>query len=430
MIALRAWMRSPSLLASILAGVMILPFFFLVVRTPSVFEGGLLFSGHQWLTTGEFIYGPAYPPGIPLLFAGLEFFLGSLSSLAAVLVQLFVYIAGALLWERVLRIWFSEGRQRLVVLLISFANPYFLWLVLTSKDTAFEWFATAFFFFALIPFLSSRPVGRRAILNILLLGLAMTIGILVRATLGPIFMSIILVACVLGARELRAQLGRGILICALFFLGFLGYQVVRYDYLGLSSTMGVNMYLGQHPLYQYAHPQHDLDVFLAPAISTEIADGYSPQGDRAFRELALREIVSDPVRFVAVSLRKTLWHWVNFEKIPQLSANSRILQVSTGRLEIATDTMRYAPSLLYTMYKIFYIPAFILALFFWVRRRAWRSTIILTGVPMVILWPILILTFPDTRFKIVAEVVLMAFIAFELFPILHPSSFLSKKKIG
>lgn len=413
MFDLRALTRSSMAAAAVFAGVLVTPFLWIVHRAPETFEGGLLLSGRGWLATHTFALGAAYPPGIPLIFAGIEFLGGPLSPFQAVLFQAVFFIVGALAWWKLIGYFFENPKHRWITYGCSLVNPYFLWLVLTSKDTAFEWFSTTIFFLALFGLVRSTPQDRKNGWRILTIIILFSLGISVRVVLVPILLGVLLVAFWITPTH-RRSLGNAAMGCLFVIALFLSYQRATYGYSGLSTTFGYNFYLGQHPLYEYTHPQFDIDVFLAREIPSMISNEYSAAGSDTLQKLAIAEIKADPIRFVGISVRKTIWHWFNFEKIPNLSANTRIIHQEGARLEIATDPIRSVPSLVYSLYKLFYIPAFFLSIFFWIKRRGWRDRVTLFLVPLLVLWPVVVLTFPDTRFKIIAEVLAVAFIVHEL----------------
>lgn len=400
-----------SLKAVTIAAIFIAPFFWLVTRFPGVFEGGLWHSGSQWSQTHQFLTGAAYPPGIPLFFAAAESLVGPLTATSALFLHAVLFLGGGLVWWRVLGAWIERPLWRWGTFLFSLANPYFLWLVLTSKDTVFEWVAIVSFFWALTSFtrLPEKALGKSVCLLVLLIVL-FAFGMLARTALVPIFLAL-LFAAILFASAYRRQLGAALLCCLGLVGGFLGYQRAVYDYTGLTSTFGYNFYLGQHPLYEYTHPQYDIDVFLAPVVASLVPDPYSVTGDRVLRHLAMEELKKDPIRSLALAVRKTIWHWGNAEKIPNLSANAVLLEEIGDYFVVKSDRIRSVPSLLYSLYKVVYLPLFIIALFFWMQRRTRRDPAILFLVPLIALWPVVVLTFPDTRFKIVGEVVAVAFIA-------------------
>ena len=65
----------------------------------------------------------------------------------------------------------------------------------------------------------------------------------------------------------------------------------------------------------------------------------------------------------------------------------------------------------YLLYKIVYVPLFILAPALLLVGRRWRETEWwLLLMPLVAVWPLAVITFPDTRFKIVPEMLLVPWI--------------------
>jgi len=100
---------------------------------------------------------------------------------------------------------------------------------------------------------------------------------------------------------------------------------------------------------------------------------------------------------------KSVWHWFNLEKIPNytsptyMEADGRVARLA--RISIV-------PGLAYVIYKLFYLPPFLFSLISIMRKKI-QSGYALLCAPLLGLWPVVVLAFPDTRFKSNAEMVVL-----------------------
>lgn len=406
--------RAP-LLATAIAFLICTPFLWYVFTHVGSVESGFVHAAHDLLAGKPFGYLGAYPPGIAWLYAGFLFFLPSFSAAHAAVFQTLVFATGAGLWWWLLRRLLPTPQTAWLAWGLSLLNPYLVWTAITSKDTSFEWLALVAFFALLWQIILPSSVASKRSSHVHALGLVALFftGLLLRVSIAPVALGALLLALLLVPKQ-RRVLATTFAACVVSLVGLCALQARATGYIGLSTTMGLNTWYGQHELYEVAHPNHDIDVFFpesAPPIQDPV---YSANGSRILFALGVARIKADPFTFFARSVRKSAWHWFNLEKIPNLTSETRLVDVRESTLTITTGPINHLPGMLYTLYKLVYLPLFFIALVLFLLKRTWRDPSLVFLAPMVALWPIALLTFPDTRFKIVAEAIACAFIAQQL----------------
>lgn len=391
------------------------PLFWYALAHPSVFEAGFLHAGQDLLAGKAYGYLGAYPPGIPLFFSALLWFAPGLSAQGALVAQLLLFAVGASLWWICIETHLEERWLRIATWILSVANPYLVWTALTAKDTVFEWVFVVVFLGCLIPLTGKHPTRlEHRLWWSLGASAAFLAGLLMRVSMAPIAL-IALVLSMVASPRARQPILMGILIaCSLTTFGFIRWQAKASGYTGLSSTLGLNIYYGQHPLYEAIHPTYDIDVFLDARVPESDVPPYSAKGSQALLALGREAIMNNPLAFVARSLRKSVWHWLSLEKLPHLTSATRLVDANNGTLTIQYQTPNQIAGMLYLVYKLLYLPVFLLGLVLWAAGSSKRTASIIFLAPMLALWPIAVLTFPDTRFKIVAEAVALLFIAIQI----------------
>ncbi len=295
--------------------------------------------------------------------------------------------------------------------LFALLNPYFFWVAFQTKDTSAEFLFLSFVLW-LIVYLIQKPedvllrkkylYGFGLLLSAACLSLSRVTGFFVVFTL---FLLLIW-------RFSKEKKRRFFTICAgvftLFTLLFCLYNYIIAGAFMLATNGGINLYIGNHPAYLHGHPHYDIDVFINWDFR-ELDNIAHPgsQHHREFSQKAREFILADPVAFVYRVIRKSVWHWFNLEKIPNYSTRST-LHDKTEKLWIAhlDRHMNLMPSVAYLLYKIFYLPVFLLSGIALAYKKI-DSRYILLYSPLFGLWPLVVLTFPDTRFKICAEVIVV-----------------------
>lgn len=343
-----------------------------------------------------------YPPLVMLLILGLRYlgvdavnpWVFNLSLLALGLAAVWILAAFLL----------KETRDAFIVVLLALLNPYFVWTLLLSRDASAE---LLFLSLTLLLAVISRRAAENAaprtknLLGFGVLGGGMLLS-LTRVT--GFFVAFTLFLLALGQSQRRQERRFWLFILAafgVFTLAFCAYNYLRVGSFTLATNGGYNLYLGNHPAYLHAHPHYDVDVFLARPAGAEHFESLSEaERDKAYTRKALRFIADDPPAFLYRLLVKSIWHWFNLEKIPNYTTLSfmedRALIVHLAPIDVL-------PGLAYFLYKLAYLPLFIYSVILIFRRNIDRLYALLYA-PLLGLWPVVALTFPDTRFKINAEI--------------------------
>ncbi|MBP7005629.1 hypothetical protein KBB27_00700 [Patescibacteria group bacterium] len=378
-----------------------------LLRARIVPEGGFFLEAQKMLATGPIPDTNAYPPLLRTTYWALMKLLHipSLNQWAVYSVGFF--LAGGAFYWLLLQLEITQ-KSRFWIFVFAMLNPYFIWLTLTSKDTALEACFSFLFFGLVLKIASSQKYSSVRMVDVAaLLGLVL-VGLLTRLTtvFPALLVCFLLVIFMRQAKQkLFAITGTGVLLIA---LGYCGIHAINYGSFSLSNNFASNFYFGNHPLYDYAHPRNDLDIFLPNDL-----DGVYAQAEatHTLTQLTVQRITQNPSAFAVRVIEKTLWHWFNFEKIPNLSSNTMALSATSDQLVLRVSPIRYFEMLPYLVYKFFYVPAFLIALFalgILRERKLFIHALLL--VPLFALWPIVVLTFPDTRFKIVGEMMAVPFI--------------------
>lgn len=286
----------------------------------------------------------------------------------------------------------AVSRMALCAILL---NPYFFWLTKSSHDTVLQ-FAV---FTAALNYVIERKLVVYSFIAVL--------GSLVRSTDIFVFSGL---AVLMYVRERRSIWG---LFPALYIL-VIAFNLVAYGSAAPSLNGGYNIFLGQNPLYAVAHPRYDIDEFFEreghsdprELFGTALTPRTEMQLDRDYRNLGLSFLHENPQRFLYTSAIKLENWFFNYEKVPNLSGefylskDGRAIVIATVRNDL------FVANAIYVAYKIFYNFLFAAAIFFLILtpRYALRSPYLVLLLPMFFVVPVILLAFPDTRFKIVYEV--------------------------
>jgi hypothetical protein len=371
-------------------------------------ESRFLADAEQWVQHGLSPATDAYPPLVTWFYALLLTLLGATTTLNLTWVHAAWFaLSAALFWVFLGELLTSKG-ERLCVFLLAYANPYFVWLCLTSKDTVFEACALFWFFAAVMRVMRSDrvPSWRQSAAWVLLPALA---AFFVRITAGITALAVTALASALTTRAKRKVFVGATIGLAMTLVGYGTVNRVRYGAFGLSYTFGLNVYYGNNALYDYAHPRHDVDVYLPPPVPQ--SEVFTPSANRRLTQMGVDYMKAHPLETFARIAEKSVWWWFNFEKVPNLASNTELVSYDRPFLTVKTSPIRYLPMVAYLVYKIVYVPLFIVALavFLGTRRRRTPEWWVLL-MPLVAIWPVAAITFPDTRFKIVPEMLLVPWI--------------------
>jgi hypothetical protein len=349
--------------------------------------------------SGTFPRSAAYPPLIPAILIGVRAL--GLPPLDPWLFNLATAWAGMLALYGLARRALGAALPALAAALLALANPYALWTFLLSRDAGSEFLFGGLMLWAAIS-AAKREVEGKPALGVMLLALLAGIALgLTRVTGFFIAIAVFLIAFLISrtARQRRswAFALAGVVASALLLCAFNWRQVGAFR---LATNGGYNLYLGNHPAYLHAHPHYDVDVFLGAVAQAEGLDGLpEAERDSAYTRRALEFIRADPAAFGLRLVLKSVWHWFNLEKVPNYTSPSLLSADGQTAHLAAIDVL---PSLAYVLYKLIYLPLLLLAMLLLFLGRIESRMWLLFG-PLLGLWPVLALTFPDTRFKIDAE---------------------------
>lgn len=358
-----------------------------------------LASAESAWRAGSFPQSAAYPPLIPALIMTLRG--AGLPLPDPWLFNLVAAWAGLLVLYALSRRALGAPLPAFAAGLLALANPYALWTFLLSRDAALEFFLGGLMLWAVVSVVRREAEGRRAgSLVWLSLAAAVALGF-TRVTGFFAAAAVFLIALVIsrspGLRRGWALALLGLTTSALLLCAFNLRQAGAFR---LATNGGYNLYLGNHPAYLHAHPHYDVDVFLGPVAQAEGFEGLpEAERDQAYTRRAIEFIQSDPAAFALRLALKSAWHWFNLEKIPNYTSPSLLQPDGQTALLAPIDVL---PGLVYMLYRLFTLPLFVAVLVLMGMRRLERHVYLLIA-PLLGLWPVVALTFPDTRFKIDAD---------------------------
>lgn len=163
-----------------------------------------------------------------------------------------------------------------------------------------------------------------------------------------------------------------------------------------------------------AHPHYDIDYFFEhegfsdPRVLFGISRTTENEGqlDFRYRDLGFSFLRESPQRFLYTSAIKLENWFFNFQKVPNLSGRFFLTKDQRGIVVESVRSNMLAADAAYVAYKTIYNLLFAVALFIAVMapRYALGSRYLPLLLPMFFVAPVILLTFPDTRFKIVYEI--------------------------
>ena len=344
-----------------------------------------------------------YPPGILLLVKAIQSIGIPVNHFIFKCVILFLWFFTTYFLLRYLD---GDGWFSLITLTAMILHPYFIWTAIMSYDAAAECFFATCSFFLLLKLYEHPP---EKYLNAVLLcaGLFIVLAFtaVMRATNFLIIGILLFVLFVYGGDKAK----RFFLVLCIAFMAyaliFCFYNYKRTGAFTLSTTFGYNVFIGNNKAYLHGHPKYDIDIFFnkerREALIGNQTKGLSEgQKNKYFLKASIAEIRADIPAFIYRCIVKSFWHWFNIEKIPNFPAPDTYL--SHDGTKIYIGEIKVSTSLPYVIFKIFYLPLFIAALYFMVTgKMSLKYSVFI--IPYFALWPVVVIMFPDTRFKIVAE---------------------------
>jgi len=346
-----------------------------------------------------------YPPGIPILLGFIQFL--GLEDIDPFAFNAVLLNAGTFVFYVLSKRIMATTLYSFLSVLLMTVNPYFVSTALLGRDVASEFLFSGLVFLSLFAYYkASSKTWRKAVL--LFLAILTTSVALSLARVTCFFVvSATLALSIVVFRPGRIFFFSLLIAFVCFTLLFMYYNYRLVGSFTLSTNSGINLYIGNHPLYLHGHPHYDIDVFLGKErIKRELEETRAnsmteTEEDAYFRKKAVEFIKSDIRGFLYRILVKSVWHWFNVEIVPNYTCHAYF--DSEKDMIILESKINFLTNLAYVIYKICYLPLFILSIFFLFNGRIDRLLVVFY-MPYLALWPIVALTFPDTRFKIVAEV--------------------------
>lgn len=379
----------------------------------------------MWESSGEIPQTAFYPP---LMLWISRFLLLVGVPLLPLFFNSFFILLGVIAFYYFNYIIFRSIKWSFITTLLGVFNPYFIWTSLITRDTAGEFFFLVLVMISLCKLFFSRYEDNalnksdfKHAFCVIIFGTALMLArvtgfFMVMSTLLLCLLFFIVLKKILAIR-LFSFLIISYLLSTLLFC-FYNYKVA--GIFSLSTNSGYNIYIGNHDGYLHGHPHYDIDGFMESVrdrpVQKNEASSYTSLSDEQkelnyfYTKRGTSFIYSDPIGFIYRSLVKTNWHWFNFEKIPNYNVSASYGNSGKTINISKIDSVNLLPNLFYMIYKYLYIPLFCYSLFSLFQGIVFRGFFIFLG-PMLGLWPVVVLTFPDTRFKISAEVFLVSFIA-------------------
>mgnify|MGYP001592008877 FL=1 len=275
-------------------------------------------------------------------------------------------------------------------------NPYFIWTAMLSNDTGPEWVWLLCVVLGILLVWKKQDVHLRSATWVIAIGAFASV--LTRVTGLFIIGAILLSAWFFVGRTVRHRLIPGAISLFIGVMVLCTWNLFQVGSFTPSTNGGINLYFGNHPAYLQGHPQYDIDGFLGEVSQQDVDSRASEvEQDRLYRVKGRQFILNDLTAFIYRGLVKSEWYWVGFEKIPHYSVPV-VLRSDTQTVHLLP--LSFQQPLFYMLYRIACLGFIAWALL----RRApavFPHWLIWSG--WVGLWPIMVLTFPDTRFRLPLE---------------------------
>lgn len=305
-----------------------------------------------------------------------------------------------------------------VTLITFLSNVYLFWNFKSSQDTVYEFAFVTISVYALI-----KKRFSLAIVSLFLL-------FQVRSGYWLLF---VLVVFIFIFKRKSLNLKKNIFILSFGLLVFSSvFNFVSYGTLSPSNTSGQTLYFGQNKYFYLGHPSYDIDTFLSVGghmtpkgfSNKELWNRDLTELDNIFKQQALDDIRNNPESFIQNTLIKLDNLFFNFQKIPNLpgtywlSENGKQVNIEGEGLDL-----KYAlGNLAYFLYRLISIMLLIYSVSLWLYFRKSFKTgelyfTLWSFLPILSILPVCLVFYEDTRFRIVAESLLIPASAYLLIKI-------------
>lgn len=287
---------------------------------------------------------------------------------------------------------FEDSKVSTLTVYLTMFSPYIAWSVYVGPEVALDIFSISLLLF----FASKIYVKGFNLKYLVAFALAGSLATSVREPSLAVFSALLLFLCFRG-RLTRSQLLLGSVVFLVGISPLLIWNYSQTQSLTLSTRLGENLYLGNHPYYLTGHPKYDIDDFLEPRIHQEVPfpeKQSSINKDAVYRQLAWTNVKERPAEALERSFLKGIW-WVGLSRIPG-SDSSAYLHPENNLIVLEGETS-LLKDLLYILHRTLVLLAFLV---YWKEPGfRWEKALFLL-IPTIAVMPIAMATFPDTRFRL------------------------------
>jgi hypothetical protein len=284
---------------------------------------------------------------------------------------------------------FGRSRITRLALYLTILSPYLVWSVRFARDVEVDVLGVSLMMLA-----AARVYARGGRFDWMWLAVSGALATSLRESNLVVFVALWGFLWLRGSLQLRPAV-----LCGLLFLSGMGpllsWNYVQTGTLTLSTRLGVNLYLGNHPQYLLGHPNYDIDVFLPMVPEVEALDPVAR--NRAYISRSLAFIRADPIAALHRSALKALW-WFGPTRVPGTDAVARLAPSANG---VAVE--RWGSPIKEIPYILHRCVVLIALLLYWRRSQFSLGRAALLLLPGLALLPIIMLTFPDTRFRLATD---------------------------
>lgn len=301
-------------------------------------------------------------------------------------------------------------------------DPYLLWTAYLSRDFALAHLCLTVTAYYLV---SAIQQGDFKAFRFLLMVL---ISIHIRIALIFPISGFALCVGVLGGWRKGVKAIDVVLLCALVLLTS---NYLRFGHATLSSSAGFNLFLGNNPAYFFCHPNFDIDECLDGYAKQRVAESANHENtdpaqpglfatldentksrlrverefarSKTLTERAMDNIKGDVYGFAERLTAKASWFLFGVNKVPMVTAGKAKV-IDEGRVFIThhesianTSWARALGGIVFTPYRISFLLMFwYLSLHMLIKRH--HDMFLLPCLGYLSMLPVLVMTFPDTRF--------------------------------
>jgi 4-amino-4-deoxy-L-arabinose transferase-like glycosyltransferase len=295
--------------------------------------------------------------------------------------------------------WRLFARTAVVIIGVSITvfSPYLIWNVYVGRDVALDLFAVSVFMFIAV-----RLFQRGTWQDAVALGCAGALATCIREP-QVLLLPLMAVALLIWRRISWLQFGLALTSLTAGLIPLLSWNYHATGAVTLSTRLGINMYYGQHPCYLLGHPRYDIDGFLKLRVLAEKDQMGAFDGPVEENRLLLRKAIgfirANPMEFIYRTTLKSLW-WFGPTRIPGSDAAVHMDPLES-KIIIVRPGSQVFKELLYTWHRMTVL--FLASAVFWLVRTGSRQRFIFLLLPLLAPLPAVLLTFPDTRFRLALD---------------------------